>query len=299
MAGEICPATVTEEHMVWLDWLIITLVVLLAAVIFKYWRERPRLINELDPPAQRAGSAGAAIGDAEGSPRPWGPPQGVTAKQKFTTGTQAFSCYRHKFEALTQEGGDEAAALWEPITALAFEFQPRAPLGFEHLQGVSKLAARIATHMRLSEPEIEEIRVAALVHDIGKTRVPDPVRLKPKMLTPEEFELMKSHAAWGARMLAPLGEEGIEQIVLHHHERFDGKGYPDHLIGEAIPLGARIVALAECFDSMLTAQAYKAPRRFEDAVAEVRRCSGTQFDPNVVAAFLSQLLAAHDSGLQH
>lgn len=95
-------------------------------------------------------------------------------------------------------------------------------------------------------------------------------------------------------MLEPMNEEGIEQIVLHHHERFDGNGYPDQLKGEEIPLGARIVSVAECFDSMVSEQAYKDSRSFEDAVAEVLRCSGTQFDPDVVAAFLGQVRMADD-----
>jgi HD-GYP domain-containing protein (c-di-GMP phosphodiesterase class II) len=143
--------------------------------------------------------------------------------------------------------------------------------------------------MRLSEAEIEEVRVAGIVHDIGKTHVPDPVRLKVKLLTAEEFQIMKNHADWGARILEPLGEEGIARIVRHHHERYDGTGYPDHLKGEDIPLGARIVGLAECFDAMISDLDYKAPRTFDDAVAEVRRCSGTQFDPKVVRAFLNQV----------
>jgi response regulator RpfG family c-di-GMP phosphodiesterase len=98
----------------------------------------------------------------------------------------------------------------------------------------------------------------------------------------------------GARMLEPMNEEGIEEIVRHHHERFDGNGYPDHLKGDNIPLGARILSVAESFDSMVSEQTYKASRTFDDAVAEVLRCSGTQFDPAVVAAFLSQVRLESD-----
>ena len=190
---------------------------------------------------------------------------------------------------MTRGRGDEEASFWETITALAFEVQARPPRGLEHFQGVSRLASRIAAQLGLSDAEIEEIRVAGIVHDIGKTHIPEQVRLKPDVLTAEEFEIMKSHAAWGERMLEPLNEEGIEQIVRHHHERFDGNGYPDRQKGEDIPLGARIVSVAECFDSMVSGQAYKAPRTFEDAIAEVLRCSGTQFDPLVVSAFLGQV----------
>jgi response regulator RpfG family c-di-GMP phosphodiesterase len=97
---------------------------------------------------------------------------------------------------------------------------------------------------------------------------------------------MKSHAARGAKILEPLDVKAIERIVRHHHERYDGTGYPDGLAGSEIPLGARIVAVAECFEDMVSDLGYKSPRTFEDAVAEFRRCSGTQFDPDVVAAFL-------------
>jgi putative nucleotidyltransferase with HDIG domain len=190
---------------------------------------------------------------------------------------------------MTRGRGDEEASFWETITGLAFEVQARPPHGLEHFQGVSRLASQIASRLGLSDAEIEEIRVAGIVHDVGKSHVPEQVRLKADVLTAEEFEIMKSHAALGARMLEPLNEEGLEQIVRHHHERFDGSGYPDHLKGDDIPLGARIVSVAECFDSMVSEQSYRAPRTVEDAIAEVLRCSGTQFDPAVVSAFLSQV----------
>ena len=105
---------------------------------------------------------------------------------------------------------------------------------------------------------------------------------------------MSRHSVWRAKVLEPLNVKTIERIVRHHHERFDGNGYPDQLKGEEIPLGARIVSVAECFDSMVSEQAYKAQRTYEDAVAEVLRCSGTQFDPAVVSAFLGQVRMADD-----
>jgi len=100
---------------------------------------------------------------------------------------------------------------------------------------------------------------------------------------------MKRHAVWGAKILEPLKQTGIERIVRHHHERYDGRGYPDHLMGEEIPLGARIVAVAEAFDNMVSDVPYRRARTVEDAVAELRRCSGTQFDPKVATAFLDWL----------
>ena len=275
--------------MIWLDWLIVASVVVLAAVIFKQWKERSRLVNNLDTFARRLDLAIVGASDGKGVRRPPEAPEAVSAKRRFPTGTHAFACYKHKFEEMARGRGDEEASFWETITALTFESHAKPPRGLEHFQGVSRLASQIATQLGLSDAEIEEIRVAGVVHDIGKAQIPEQVRLKADVLTADEFEIMKGHAAWGARMLEPLNEEGIEEIVRHHHERFDGNGYPDQLKGEEIPLGARIVSLAECFDSMVSEQAYRDSRSFEDAVAEVLRCSGTQFDPDVVAAFLGRV----------
>jgi putative nucleotidyltransferase with HDIG domain len=275
--------------MIWLDWLIIASVAALAAVIYKQWKDRPRLVNKLDSPVRRIGPIAAALNDREGDRRLLKALREVPANRRFSTGTHAFACYKHKFEEITKGLGDEEASFWETLSALAFEVQARPPHGLEHFQGVSRLASKIASQLGLSDQEVEEIRVAGIVHDIGKSQIPEQVRLKADVLTADEFEIMKGHADWGARMLEPLNEVGIEEIVRHHHERFDGNGYPDRLKGDDIPLGARIVSVAESFDSMVSEQAYKDPRSFDDAVAEVLRCSGTQFDPEVVAAFLGRV----------
>jgi putative nucleotidyltransferase with HDIG domain len=156
----------------------------------------------------------------------------------------------------------------------------------DHAQVVSRLAAQTALKAGLPEAEVEEIRLAGLVHDIGKIHVPEYVLRKPTLLTAQEFEIMKSHAAWGAKMLEFSQVKGIERIVLHHHERYDGKGYPAGLAGDQIPLGARMVAVAESFHNMVSDLRYKSARTFQDALVELRRCSGTQFDPQVVSIFL-------------
>ncbi len=280
--------------MIWIDWLIVASVAVLAAVIFKQWKERSRLVNNLDTSARRVDPTVAGTNEGEGGRRPPEALEADPAKRRFPTGTHAFACYKHKFEEMASGRGEEEASFWETITALAFEVQANPPRGLEHFQGVSRLASQIATQLGLSDAEVEEIRVAGVVHDIGKAQIPEQVRLKADVLTADEFEIMKGHAAWGARMLEPLNEEGIEEIVRHHHERFDGNGYPDHLKGDDIPLGARIMSVAECFDCMVSEQAYKASRSFEDAVAEVLRCSGTQFDPDIVSAFLGQIRREDD-----
>jgi putative nucleotidyltransferase with HDIG domain len=193
------------------------------------------------------------------------------------------------FRQRMQRTAGDAPSLLDTITALAFAVEAKDPHTKSHSQAVSRLAAQIAMQMRLSEAEIEEIRLAGIVHDIGKIHVPEPLLFKPAPLTAEEFGIMKSHAAWGAKILEPLKVTAIERIVRHHHERYDGRGYPDHLMGEEIPLGARIVAVAEAFDNMVSDVPYRRARTVEDAVAELRRCSGTQFDPKVATAFLDWL----------
>jgi putative nucleotidyltransferase with HDIG domain len=179
--------------------------------------------------------------------------------------------------------------LLDSMAALAFAVEAKGPYMKGHSQAVSRLAARIAMQVGLSPAEVEEIRLAGLFHDIGKLYVPESVCNKPDLLTAEEFEIMKTHTASGAKMLEPLNSKAIESIVLHHHERYDGKGFPDGLAGESIPLGARIVAVAECFHNMISDLPYKSARTFEDTLAELRRCSGTQFDPKVLMAFLDWL----------
>jgi diguanylate cyclase (GGDEF)-like protein/putative nucleotidyltransferase with HDIG domain len=178
------------------------------------------------------------------------------------------------------------SSLLDTITALAFAVDAKGPYTAGHSQVVSRLAARIAIQVGLSVAEVEETRLAGLVHDIGKIQVPESVCNKPDQLTTEEFEVMSRHSSWGAKILEPLNVKSIESIVRHHHERFDGKGYPDRLAADKIPLGARIVAVAESFHSMLSDLPYKSAKSFEDALAELRRCSGMQFDPEIVMAFL-------------
>ena len=203
---------------------------------------------------------------------------GVTAKRMFSTGQGDSSQYRNKFERMKP--------LLDMITALAYALEAKDPYTQDHSKVVSRLAARIAIQAGLSAAEIEEIRLAGIIHDVGKIHVPDPVLYKPTLLTAEEREIMESHAEWGAKIVKPLKVIAIERIVRHHHESFDGQGYPDGLRGEEIPLGARIMSVADAFQAMVSARAYRKARTEEEALAELRRCRGTQFDPVMVDAFL-------------
>jgi putative nucleotidyltransferase with HDIG domain len=170
--------------------------------------------------------------------------------------------------------------------ALAAEY--RDDNTHEHTQRVGHLAALLARHVGLGDRMVWLVREAAPLHDIGKIAIPDSILLKPGRLSGEEFEVVKTHALLGARVLAGGESELLEiaeRIVRHHHERWDGGGYPDGLAGEAIPAVARITAVADVFDVLVHERPYKDSWSVEDAAEEIRKGAGTQFDPEIVAAF--------------
>ena len=152
-----------------------------------------------------------------------------------------------------------------------------------HSRRVQQLALAMGRELSLSQAELDLLGHAALFHDIGKLAVPDAVLLKPASLTEQEWTLMRRHADEGARIIDRLGFlNDAVPAIRHHHERFDGTGYPDRLTGEEIPLGARIIHVADALDSMLTARIYRAARPLEEALVELRRTTGTQFCPRCV-----------------
>jgi len=175
--------------------------------------------------------------------------------------------------------------------ALAAEY--RNDDTFEHTERVGTTCAEIAAELGLDGKEVELMRVAAPLHDVGKIGIPDSIMLKPGKLTDEEFEVMKSHAALGAKLLTESGSPVLQMgttIAESHHERWDGAGYPYGLAGESTPLVGRIVAVADVFDALTHSRPYKSAWPVEEALAEIERGAGTQFDPRVVEAFL----ATHD-----
>jgi diguanylate cyclase (GGDEF)-like protein/putative nucleotidyltransferase with HDIG domain len=154
-----------------------------------------------------------------------------------------------------------------------------------HSRRVQQLALAIGRELSLSQAELDLLGHAALFHDIGKLAIPDAILLKPASLTGEEWALMQRHADEGARIIDRLGFlQDAVPAIRHHHERFDGTGYPARIAGEEIPLGARIIHVADALDSMLTTRIYRAARPVNEALAEVKDKAGTQFCPRCVAA---------------
>jgi putative nucleotidyltransferase with HDIG domain len=154
-----------------------------------------------------------------------------------------------------------------------------------HSRRVQQLALAIGRELGLSHAELDLLGHAALFHDIGKLAIPDAILLKPASLTQDEWSLMQRHAEEGARIIDRLGFlNDAVPAIRHHHERFDGTGYPDRLAGEDIPLGARIIHVADALDSMLTTRIYRAARPAAEALQELRRAAGTQFCPRCVTA---------------
>jgi diguanylate cyclase (GGDEF)-like protein len=220
---------------------------------------------------------------------------GVAVKRMFSTGPEVFNQYLTRFEAATRGTQGENPSLMDTVTALAFTIDAKDHYTQGHSQSVSRLAAQIGMQLGLSKEELEEIRLAGILHDIGKIGVPESVLNKPACLTPEEYELMKTHTTLGERILMPLKVKAIGRIgkmVRHHHERIDGKGYPDGLTGEQIPLGARIITIADCFDTLVSERAYKKACPLEDAILELKKGKGTQFDAVLLEAFLKTLATA-------
>jgi len=183
----------------------------------------------------------------------------------------------------------EASAL-EAVQSLNAAVEARDPYTAGHSQRVQELSLEIGRALGLPKGRLEHIRLAGLFHDIGKLRVPDAVLTKPGPLTDEEFELVKRHPDDGAEIVGHLGRlRDALPFIRHHHERWDGSGYPDGLLGPEIPLEASIVGLADAWDAMTTDRPYSRARTQEEAAAEIARGRGTQFAPAVVDAFLGTL----------
>jgi diguanylate cyclase (GGDEF)-like protein/putative nucleotidyltransferase with HDIG domain len=179
---------------------------------------------------------------------------------------------------------EEIASLnMRTIEALALAIEAKDHTTHTHLQRVRTYAVAVAKELKLNDDEIEALRAAALLHDIGKLAVPEQIINKPGRLTPEEFEKMKVHPLVGAEILERVAfPYPVAPIVRSHHERWDGTGYPEGLAGEAIPIGARILAAVDCLDALASHRQYRPALPLGEAMAKVTEKSGTWFDPQVV-----------------
>jgi PAS domain S-box-containing protein len=193
-------------------------------------------------------------------------------------------------KAVEERTRDLLDARAKTLKRLALAAEYRDDDTFEHTERVGVTAADIAGELGMDSEQIEILRLAAPLHDVGKIGIPDSILLKPGKFTPEEYEVMKTHTELGARLLAGSGSPVLQMatvIAQNHHERWDGTGYPAGLAGDATPLVGRIVAVADVFDALTHERPYKRAWSVEDSLAEIRRGAGTQFDSRVVDAFLT------------
>ena len=223
---------------------------------------------------------------------------GVTLKRQFSTGPEAFDEIYRRLEQFTRslalEGEELGAkmhpAMVETVTSLALAIDAKHHYTQGHSQKVSAYAVVIAQALGMSEEQVEELRLAGLLHDIGKVGIPEAILNKTGPLNAPEWETMKTHAELGEKILEPLeAMKRIGNMVRHHHEFFDGSGYPDRLTGEKIPFGARIIAIADAYDTITSERTYKKSRVPEDAFSELSRCAGNQFDAKIVKAFIEAM----------
>lgn len=233
---------------------------------------------------------------------------GVTLKRLFSTGPEAFNEIRERLNHFAvslgsadpkPEGsakglsepplrfGEIPPALIDTVTSLALAIDSKDHYTQGHSQKVAAYAALIADALGMKDEEIGEVRLGALLHDIGKVGIPEEILGKRGPLNPDEWEKMKEHVLYGDRMLEPLQTiSHIREMVCHHHEMFDGSGYPHGLAGDHIPMGSRIIAIADAYDTITSDRIYKKARTPAAAFEELERCAGSQFDPELVRVFI-------------
>ncbi len=186
-------------------------------------------------------------------------------------------------------------AVASPLQAysLAATIDAREVRGYGHSTRVADFAELIGKNLGLSNAELADLRAAGLLHDIGKIGIPGDILNKSGSLSPSEWEIVKMHAVEGAKIVGQINKiSNLAPLIRHHHERYDGTGYPDGLQGQAIPLGSRIICVADAWDTMVTSRSYGSARSPSEALNELCRCSGTQFDPEIVKAISVTMVRA-------
>lgn len=182
---------------------------------------------------------------------------------------------------------DLSELFYKTIKSIAQALDAKDKYTHGHSMRVTLYALALAKKMELPDNLLEEIETTGLLHDIGKIAIPEKILLKPGKLTEEEYDVIKTHPELGEKLV-----EGIEKLRLisawlkSHHERYDGRGYPDGLAGEEIPISSRIIAIADTYDAMTSSRAYRAALSHEEAMTEIENCAGSQFDPIIAGLFL-------------
>jgi HD-GYP domain-containing protein (c-di-GMP phosphodiesterase class II) len=188
----------------------------------------------------------------------------------------------------TQALADMEEFYLEMVKTLARAVDSKDSYTHEHSERASVKARRLAARLGVAGTAARYVEYAALLHDIGKIGIDEAILLKPGKLTPEEYEVMKKHPIIGHQILSPVKYLGpVAEMVLYHQEWYNGQGYPEGRKGEEIPIGARIVAVIDAWDAMTSDRPYRKALRRDVAISELRRGAGTQFDPQVVEAFLA------------
>ena len=218
------------------------------------------------------------------------------------TADEALAAAHERGRNTTALAGDEVAEIVRPepdairiAQALARSAAGREGMPEHHNRQVAELSASVAEALGLSDEIVLRARLAGWLHDVGKVAIPETILSKPEKLSEAEWEIMRTHAALGQEIvtrIADLAPAGL--AVRHHHERFDGAGYPDALAGEKIPLEARIVAVADAFSAMTADPPFRRSRGTGGALRELKRSAGTHFDPAVVEALCAVIETGHD-----
>lgn len=188
----------------------------------------------------------------------------------------------------TQILQDLSELFYKTIKSIAHALDAKDQYTHGHSMRVTLYSLALAKALNLPEDLLEEIETAGLLHDIGKIAIPEKILLKPGKLTDEEFEVIKTHPELGKRFVDSIKKLSlISNWLKSHHERYDGKGYPDGLVGDQIPISSRIISLADTYDAMTSTRSYRVALSHQQAIGEIKRCSGSQFDPNLAELFIN------------
>jgi len=190
-------------------------------------------------------------------------------------------------EKVEEQTGQIRKIFLGAIEALVSALEAKDKYTGGHSRRVTEIALALGNELGLSPRDMEDLRWGSLLHDIGKIAVDPAIQNKPGKLTPDEYKHIMTHVHVGAEIVRPIANTKIVEMIEHHHDRYDGNGLNQVVAGDDIPLGARILAVADAFDAMMSDRPYRSAMSLTDIVEEIKRCAGTQFDPVIVAAFLN------------